>query len=200
MAALVVALRVLPLVVFAGVMILAQKDRGGEASARSGRGGNRAPLVASLTAFGVWGVSLVVFGGRPSAATAPLFAASGCLLALAGVAIFVRSRAELGLAWSFGPRADRATGLVTTGPYRLVRHPIYLGLTVLSVGEALACASWPSIMIVVAAIVPTLVWRARAEERLLERTFGAAYDDYRARTGMIVPRSSRVLTSAGPKG
>ena len=85
------------------------------------------------------------------------------------------------------PKADQGTGLVTTGPYRLVRHPIYLGLALLAMGEALAFGSWPALMIVLAGIVPTFAWRARAEEKLLSRTFGGRYAVYRERTKMIIP-------------
>ena len=79
-------------------------------------------------------------------------ALSGCLLALAGAALVLRSRAELGPAWSFVPKADQGTGLVTTGPYRLVRHPIYLGLALLAMGEALVFGSWFALMIVLSGI------------------------------------------------
>ena len=85
------------------------------------------------------------------------------------------------------PKADQGTGLVTTGPYRLVRHPIYLGLALLAMGEALAFGSWPALMIVLSGIVPTFAWRARAEEKLLSRTFGERYAVYRQRTKMIIP-------------
>jgi protein-S-isoprenylcysteine O-methyltransferase Ste14 len=85
------------------------------------------------------------------------------------------------------PTADQGTGLVTTGPYRLVRHPIYLGLALLAMGEALAFGSWPALMIVLSAIVPTFAWRARAEEKLLSRTFGERYAVYRQRSKMIIP-------------
>ena len=84
--------------------------------------------------------------------------------------------------------ADHATGLVTTGPYRLVRHPIYLGLALLVMGEALAFGSWPALMIVLSGIVPTFAWRARAEEKLLRRTFAERYALYQQRTRMIIPR------------
>jgi protein-S-isoprenylcysteine O-methyltransferase Ste14 len=114
-------------------------------------------------------------------------AVTGFLLALAGVALVRRSRTELGSAWSFVPKADRATGLVTTGPYRLVRHPIYLGFALLATGQALAFSSWPALMIVVFGIVPTFAWRARAEEKLLSRAFGERYAVYRQRTKMIIP-------------
>lgn len=83
--------------------------------------------------------------------------------------------------------ADQGTGLVTTGPYRLVRHPIYLGLAVLAMGEALAFSSWPAFLIVLCGIVPTFAWRARAEETLLSRAFGERYDLYRRQTKMIIP-------------
>jgi protein-S-isoprenylcysteine O-methyltransferase Ste14 len=85
------------------------------------------------------------------------------------------------------PKAHQTTGLITTGPYRLVRHPIYLGLALLAMGEALAFGSWPACFIVLSGIVPTFVWRARAEEKLLIRTFGQRYEDYRQRTRMIIP-------------
>jgi protein-S-isoprenylcysteine O-methyltransferase Ste14 len=85
------------------------------------------------------------------------------------------------------PKADQGTGLVTTGPYRLVRHPIYLGLALLALGQALAFGSWPALVIVLCGIVPTFAWRARAEEKLLSRTFGEHYAVYRRRTKIIVP-------------
>ncbi|HUG21544.1 methyltransferase family protein [Piscinibacter sp.] len=114
-------------------------------------------------------------------------ALSGCLLALAGATLVLRSRAELGPAWSLVPKADQGTGLVTTGPYRLVRHPIYLGLTLVAMGQALAFGSWPALSIVLSTIVPTFAWRARAEEKLLSRTLGERYGVYRQRTKMIIP-------------
>ena len=124
---------------------------------------------------------------QPPGFTALLLALSGSLLALAGAALVVRSRAQLGAACSFAPKADQSTGLVTTGPYRLVRHPIYLGLALLAVGQALAFGSWPALLIALLGVVPTLAWRARTEEKLLSRTFGESYEVYRQRTRMIVP-------------
>jgi len=144
-------------------------------------------VVANLAAFGLFFPSLLVFSGSPAGSTALLLASSGSLLAIAGVAVVLRSRIEIGPAWSFVPKADRGTELVTTGPYRFVRHPIYLGLALLAMGEALAFGSWPALMIVLSGIVPTFAWRARAEEKLLSRTFGEGYAVYQQRTKMIIP-------------
>jgi protein-S-isoprenylcysteine O-methyltransferase Ste14 len=144
-------------------------------------------VVANLAAFGVFFPALIAFSGGVDGLAALLLASLGSLLAVAGAALVLRSRAELGPAWSFVPRAGQETGLVTTGPYRLVRHPIYLGLALLAMGEALAFSSWPALLIVLSGIVPTFAWRARAEETLLGRTFGERYTLYQRHTSLIIP-------------
>ena len=186
MSTLVIALRAVSLLAFAGPMLLGAGGRRGERRTPARRSGaRRAPVVANLSAFGLFFASLLIFSGSAEASMALPLALSGCLLAVAGAALVVRSRAELGPAWSFVPTADR--GLVTTGPYRLVRHPIYLGLALLAMGEALAFSSWPAFLVVLCGIVPTFAWRARAEEALLSRTFGERHALYRKRTRMIIP-------------
>jgi protein-S-isoprenylcysteine O-methyltransferase Ste14 len=188
MSTLVIVLRAVSLLAFAGPMLLGVSGRRGGSKSRARQSGSdRAPLAANLAAFGLFFPSLLIFPGSSEASMALPLALSGCLLALAGAALVLGSRAELGPAWSFVPRADQGRGLVTTGPYRLVRHPIYLGLALLAMGQALAFGSWPALMIVLAGIVPTFAWRARAEEKLLSRTFGERYAVYRQRTKMILP-------------
>jgi protein-S-isoprenylcysteine O-methyltransferase Ste14 len=76
--------------------------------------------------------------------------------------------------------------LVTSGVYRLIRHPSYLGLLVNSLGWGLAFRSGVGVLLA-ALMVPPLVARIRAEERLLRSEFGAEYDAYRARTSRLIP-------------
>ena len=76
--------------------------------------------------------------------------------------------------------------LVTTGIYRIVRHPSYLGLVVNAVGWALAFRSGIGLLLVASMLVP-LVARMRAEEALLRTQFGRAYEAYCARTARLVP-------------
>jgi len=147
----------------------------------------RAPLAANLAAFVVFCCSLLIFPGSSHGLMAVSLALVGCLLGLGGVALVLRSRAALGAAWSFLPKAREDTGLVTTGPYSRVRHPIYLGLTLLVTGIALAFGSWPALLVVACGIVPTFAWRAHAEEAQLSRTFGERFAVYRQRTRMIIP-------------
>lgn len=188
MSTLVIVLRVVSLLVFAGPMLLLDNRRHRELKARASQeGAGRAPVVANLAAFGLFLPSLMMFSGSPEGFTALLSASLGSLLAISGAALVLRSRAELGSAWSLVPVANPGTGLVTTGPYHLVRHPIYLGLILLATGQALAFSSWPAFIVVLSGIVPTFAWRARAEENLLGRTFGERYEAYRQRTKMIIP-------------
>ena len=188
MSILVTVLRAASLLAFAGPILLTvggrdrKRSRGGDR-----RRGDRAPVLANFAAFGLFFAFLAAFAGTAAGPAALLLALCGCLLALAGAALVLWSRAELGAAWSLVPTADQGTGLVTTGPYRLIRHPIYLGLSMLAMGEALAFSSWPAVAVVFSAIVPSFVWRACAEERLLADTFGERYAHYRKLTKMMIP-------------
>jgi protein-S-isoprenylcysteine O-methyltransferase Ste14 len=76
--------------------------------------------------------------------------------------------------------------LVTTGIYGLIRHPSYLGLLIISLGWGLAFRSGVGVLIA-ALLVPPLVARIQAEERLLRSQFGAEYDAYCARTSRLIP-------------
>ncbi|MGA7385728.1 MAG: isoprenylcysteine carboxylmethyltransferase family protein [Methylocella sp.] len=76
--------------------------------------------------------------------------------------------------------------LVTNGVYGIIRHPSYLGLLVNSLGWALAFRSGAGVLLT-ALIIPVLLARIRAEERLLRSQFGAEYDAYRARTSRLIP-------------
>jgi protein-S-isoprenylcysteine O-methyltransferase Ste14 len=188
MSILVIALRTVSLLAFAGPMLLGAGARHRKHKMRASQeGGGRAPVLANLAVFGLFLPSLLIFSTNSETSAALPLALSGCLIALAGAALVLRSRTALGAAWSLLPKADQDMGLVTTGPYRIVRHPIYLGLTLLATGQAFAFGSWPALFIVLFGIVPTFVWRARAEETLLSRTFGERYDLYRRRTKMIIP-------------
>jgi protein-S-isoprenylcysteine O-methyltransferase Ste14 len=76
--------------------------------------------------------------------------------------------------------------LVTSGVYGVIRHPSYLGLLVNTLGWVLAFRSEVG-LVITALIIPPLLARIRAEERLLRTEFGAEYDAYRARTSRLIP-------------
>jgi protein-S-isoprenylcysteine O-methyltransferase Ste14 len=76
--------------------------------------------------------------------------------------------------------------LVTRGVYSVIRHPSYLGLLVNSLGWGLTFRSGVGVLLT-ALIIPPLLARIRAEERLLRTQFGAEYDAYCARTSRLIP-------------
>jgi len=75
---------------------------------------------------------------------------------------------------------------VTSGVYGVIRHPSYLGLLVSSFGWALAFRSGVGILLTVV-LVPTLLARIHAEERLLRAHFGDEYNAYCAHTSRLIP-------------
>jgi protein-S-isoprenylcysteine O-methyltransferase Ste14 len=76
--------------------------------------------------------------------------------------------------------------LVTGGVYSVIRHPSYLGLLVNSLGWGIAFRSGVGVMLT-ALIIPPLLARIRAEERLLRTQFGGEYDAYCAPTWRLIP-------------
>ena len=99
-------------------------------------------------------------------------------LVLAGVPLLVLARVQLGKAFSLGPKA---TFLVTHGVYAKIPHPLFVFLDVALLGVVIALrqawlvAPW-------LALAAAHAWAARREARVLERAFGDAYRQYRART------------------
>ena len=76
--------------------------------------------------------------------------------------------------------------LVTTGIYRVVRNPSYLGMMVTALGWALVFRSGVGLVLAALTLVP-VIGRIRAEEKLLASEFGPAWDAYKARTWRLVP-------------
>jgi protein-S-isoprenylcysteine O-methyltransferase Ste14 len=76
--------------------------------------------------------------------------------------------------------------LVTDGIYSHIRHPSYLGLLTMTLGWGLAFRSWVGVLLT-GLLVPPLVARMNAEERLLRAQFGAEYEAFVARTARLLP-------------
>ena len=76
--------------------------------------------------------------------------------------------------------------LVTTGIYRFIRHPSYLGLLLTAFGWGLAFRAGVGLLLA-ATMIPVLIARMNSEERLLESQFGEQYDDYRSCTSRLIP-------------
>ena len=115
--------------------------------------------------------------------------AGGFVYAL-GLALRMSALRSLGAAWSIQlDRADaRVHSVVRGGPYRWIRHPIYLGAILETVGIALLFQSGWSLLAALLLFCPAELARASFEEKYLRANFGSAYADYANEVGGFIPR------------
>ena len=115
----------------------------------------------------------------------PWRAALGIVFFVLGLAFAIWARVHIGRNWGTPMTQKDEPELVTSGPYHLVRHPIYSGILVAGFGTALAL-SWLWLIAVGLAGV-YFVYSATVEERFLTEQFPDAYPAYRNSTKMLVP-------------
>ncbi len=108
-------------------------------------------------------------------------------LALAGLLFTWWARLHLGRLWSSSVTQKAGHRVIDTGPYAIVRHPIYTGLIAAIFATALVKGTLSGIA--GAMVITFAFWiKARLEERFLSEQLGAdAYDSYRRRVPMLVP-------------
>jgi protein-S-isoprenylcysteine O-methyltransferase Ste14 len=118
-------------------------------------------------------------------ATVPI-ALAGLLAVLMGVAFSVWARLMLGSNWSNRVTVKENHTLVRTGPYRIVRHPIYSGILLGMLGSALQRGGIRCFVGVL--ICGFSFWlKTRAEERFMVQSFGEQYLQYRHRVKALAP-------------
>jgi protein-S-isoprenylcysteine O-methyltransferase Ste14 len=117
----------------------------------------------------------------------PLGLAGGVALTLAGYAATLWCYVIMGNAWRIGIDRKEKNELVTTGPYRWIRHPIYAFQTVMLLGGVLLVPTICSGFIVVLHLIFVFI-KARDEEAYLVTVHGEAYRDLMARTGRLLPK------------
>jgi protein-S-isoprenylcysteine O-methyltransferase Ste14 len=110
----------------------------------------------------------------------------GVLLFAAGGALRIWPVFVLGDRFSGLVAIQPGHELVTNGIYGVIRHPSYLGLLATALGWGLAFRAGAGVLVALL-LVPPVVARIRAEERLLSSQFGTEYDAYRARTARLIP-------------
>ena len=116
-----------------------------------------------------------------------LFRAAGSLVMLVGLAFNVWGRMHLKGNWSDHVRVYEDHFMVTDGPYRFVRHPLYSSLIWMFLGASAAYMNWLSALETLLIFVPAMTYRARLEEQALEAQFGNAWTAYRNATPRFFP-------------
>ena len=117
--------------------------------------------------------------------TDPWRAGLGLVLFAVGLGFAIWARVHIGRNWGTPMTQKDDPELVTSGPYHLVRHPIYSGILVAGAGTA-AALSWMWLVAVILAGV-YFVYSATVEERHLTGQFPETYPVYRRSTKMLVP-------------
>jgi protein-S-isoprenylcysteine O-methyltransferase Ste14 len=142
------------------------------------------PLILAALLFSVPS-SVPVLGAR-FLPWAPWVFGIAAGLTAAGLLFTVWARAYLGTNWSGTVTIKEGHELITSGPYALVRHPIYTGLLLAFVGSAMAIGEWRAVLAF--AVASLALWRKLwLEERWMHERFGEAYQAYCRRVPALMP-------------
>jgi len=111
---------------------------------------------------------------------------AGTVLVVAGLGFAIWARRHLGTNWSAPVSVKEDHELVTSGPYRFVRHPIYSGILLALLGTALAVGRTRGAIALVLAFAG--FWQKLVlEERWMVETFGSAYTQYQTEVVALIP-------------
>lgn len=168
------------------ILLIVRDRRHGRGRADADRG------TRLLNAFLV--VGTVVVAGDLSTAVhvlpvpgATWFRGAGLVIVCLGFALRVWAITTLGAAFRTTVEVDQGQPVITSGPYRWVRHPSYTGMLVITLGFGIAFASWLSLLL--CAVLPplALLRRITIEESEMVRVAGEPYHAYSARTKRLIP-------------
>ena len=111
----------------------------------------------------------------------------GVVAMLAGLALRTWATQVLGSFYTRTLRTEAEQRLIAEGPYRVVRHPGYLGSVLLWLGAGIATGNWIAVMAISFPVLGGYWYRMRAEEAMLAEAFPGEYESYARRTWRVVP-------------
>lgn len=109
------------------------------------------------------------------------------VLSISCVYLTMSAIKELGKQWSLEARLVEGHDLVTTGPYSLVRHPIYTAMLGKLIATGIVISHWAVLIAAVAVFLIGTFIRTRFEERLLSDAFGDRFAEWRSRVPGLIP-------------
>jgi protein-S-isoprenylcysteine O-methyltransferase Ste14 len=130
-------------------------------------------------------VRLGAFRGHHALNTDPWRAGVGLVLFALGLLFAIWARRTIGRNWGTPMTQKDEPELVTGGPYRLVRHPIYSGILAAGIGTAVALTWFWLLPVALGGIY--FIYSATVEERFLTERFPDSYPAYKRSTKMLVP-------------
>jgi len=112
----------------------------------------------------------------------------GVVLGAAGLVVRYEAFSTLGRFFTRTLREQPGHTLVTTGVYRLIRHPGYLSDLLIFIGASLAMRNLIVVVAVIVMFIPAYVYRIRTEETMLVELFGGDYTVYQTTSRRLIPR------------
>ena len=156
-----------------------------------GRGGAARDRATRALIAGTVAIAVAVAAVTASRSTAPQIAGpgrtTGLIVMWLGLGIRVWAIATLGRAFRTTVEVDPGQAVVTSGPYRWVRHPSYSGLLLIIAGFGLGTGSWLALAICALLPLPALLWRMHVEEAELTAVLGDRYRVYQRDTERLIP-------------
>jgi protein-S-isoprenylcysteine O-methyltransferase Ste14 len=173
--------------VFAGAFLLRKKPP--SPPDRKREPGSLVGVALQGVSYGlVWGVRRAMF--TPVVSNEPIAIVSGVLAmaaAISSVWLTTTAVKTLGKEWSLTARLVEGHKLATTGPYALVRHPIYTGMLGMLLATGLAISHWAALLAALVVFLIGTTIRIRSEEKLLREAFGEQFESYARNVRAIVP-------------
>ena len=112
----------------------------------------------------------------------------GVLILAAGLFVFWRAHADLGLNWSPSLEIREKHELITRGIYGVVRHPMYASQWLVAIAQPLLLHNWIAGCLNLLAFIPFYFLRVKAEEQMMLDSFGTKYEEYMQKTGGVLPK------------
>jgi protein-S-isoprenylcysteine O-methyltransferase Ste14 len=113
---------------------------------------------------------------------------AGVAMAVLGFALLQWAQVTLGKSWSDTPRMMKEQTLVTSGPYRVIRHPIYTAFLAILGSLLFISSNWLIGLCWIGMASLEIISRIQFEETLMTEYFGEQYRAYMKRTGRLLPR------------
>ncbi len=111
----------------------------------------------------------------------------GIALMIAGIGMRFWANRTLGEFYTRTLLTTSNQRVVQAGPYRVVRHPGYLGTVMLWIGAGIATANWIALALIASLMLGVYSYRIRSEEAMLQSALGDEYKKYMARTWRLIP-------------
>jgi protein-S-isoprenylcysteine O-methyltransferase Ste14 len=119
---------------------------------------------------------------------------TGAILAMAGIAATFYAQVAMGASWRIGVDPEERTQLVTTGPFALVRNPIFAAMLPTGLGLTLLVPSWVAIAGFVGLVAALELQVRVVEEPYLRSVHGETYAAYASRVGRFIPGAGLLKT------